>query len=235
MLWFCGGHGVCLTKSDPVARRTDATMKWLQRWLMRDTSVDTGPEISIIDQNAKQYTAATYPLPAGTPISADGTGALTLQAAGGAGPVTIPASGGGVLGGVVASFTPARASNAVNVPIKPSSNALAVGAPMLKLTYSGTSPPSPKPTRVFAQLVDDKTGLALGNQITPIEVTLDGKSHTTTTPLEMISFAMTPGDPITLQLVATTGAYAVPALGGKVTFSAIHIDVPTVTVSPTRG
>ena len=109
------------------------------------------------------------------------------------------------------------------------SAAMAVGAPTLKLTYSGSSPTHSKPTRVFAQLVDDKTGLVLGNQITPIEVTLDGKSHTTTTPLEMVSFATTPGGSLTLQLVATTGAYAVPALGGKITFSAIHIDVPTVT------
>jgi ABC-2 type transport system ATP-binding protein len=117
----------------------------------------------------------------------------------------------------------------VNVPIKTSSAVMAVGAPMLTLTYSGTSPASAKPTRVFAQLVDDKTGLVLGNQITPIKVTLNGKSQTTTTPLEMVSFATTPGSSLTLQLVATTGAYAVPALGGKVTFSAIHIDVPTVT------
>src|SRR5262249_55767232 len=81
MLWFCGGHGVCLTKSDPVARRTDATMKWLQRWLLRDTSVDTGPAISIIDQNAKVYTASDYPLASDAAVSADGAGDLSLQAA----------------------------------------------------------------------------------------------------------------------------------------------------------
>ena len=35
MLWFCGGHGVCLTKADATARRTAATNLWLRRWLKR--------------------------------------------------------------------------------------------------------------------------------------------------------------------------------------------------------
>ena len=61
---------------------------------------------------------------------------------------------------------------------------------------------------MFAQLVDDSTGIVLGNQITPIEVTLDGKAHTTTVPLEMVAFTAKPGAHLTLQLVATTAAYA---------------------------
>ena len=48
-------------------------------------------------------------------------------------------------------------------------------------------PANDRPTRVFAQLVDDTTGLVIGNQITPIEVTLDGQSHTAQVPMEMIA------------------------------------------------
>ena len=75
---------------------------------------------------------------------------------------------------------------------------------------------------MFAQLVDDATGLVLGNQITPIEVTLDGKAHTTTVPLEMVAFTAKPGAKLTLQLVATTAAYAQPRLGGNVDFDSVQ-------------
>ena len=69
----------------------------------------------------------------------------------------------------------------------------------------------------------------LGNQITPIEVTLDGQTHTVTVPLEMVAYAAPPGQHLTLQLVATTVAYALPRLGGTVTFDQIDISLPTVT------
>ena len=46
-----------------------------------------------------------------------------------------------------------------------------MGAPELTLTYSGTG----SSRHVYAQLVDDTTGLVLGNIVTPIPVTLDGQ------------------------------------------------------------
>ena len=104
-----------------------------------------------------------------------------------------------------------------------------LGAPGLTLRYQGTSPAGDRPTRVFAQLVDDATGIVVGNQITPIELTLDGKEHVTKTPLEMVVFAAKPGAPLTLQLVATTVAYAQPQLGGTIDFEAIDVSLPTVT------
>ena len=67
-------------------------------------------------------------------------------------------------------------------------SAVVVGAPTLTLSYTGTTPAGVRPTRVFAQLVDDKTALVLGNQITPIEVVLDGKPHQVTVPLEIVAF-----------------------------------------------
>ncbi len=74
-----------------------------------------------------------------------------------------------MIGSLVAPITPARATNAVDVPVSfGSRSALVLGAPQLQVTYRGTSPPGPRPTRVFAQLVDESTGLVLGNQITPI-------------------------------------------------------------------
>jgi len=126
-------------------------------------------------------------------------------------------------------ISPGRADNAVNVPVPIDAAANVVGAPKVTLTYEGTSPPGPQPTRVFAQLVDEATGLVLGNQITPIDVTLDGASHTTAVPLEMVAYTAKAGALLTLQLVATTTAYASPRLGGTINFTAVNVELPTVT------
>ena len=75
-------------------------------------------------------------------------------------------------------------------------------------------------------MIDESTGLVLGNQITPVDVTLDGHSHSTSVPLEMVAFTGKPGDHIELQLVATTVAYGTPRLGGSVQFTHIHIALP---------
>jgi ABC-2 type transport system ATP-binding protein len=101
-----------------------------------------------------------------------------------------------------------------------------VGAPRVTLTYQGTVAAGTRPTRVFAQLVDPKTGLVLGNQVTPIDVTLDGAVHTTSVPLEMVAFTGRPHTSVDLQLVATTVAYAQPRLGGTVHFTHVGVTLP---------
>ncbi len=101
-----------------------------------------------------------------------------------------------------------------------------VGAPRLRLAYRGTTPPGPRPTRVFAQLVDDSTGIVLGNQVTPIAVTLDGRPHTTTVPLEMVVFTGTPQSHLELQLVASTVTYGKPRFGGSVEFTRAQLALP---------
>jgi len=47
--------------------------------------------------------------------------------------------------------------------------------------------------------------------------------------LEMVAFTAQAGAHLTLQLLATTTAYAQPRLGGTVTFSSVHVELPTVT------
>jgi ABC-2 type transport system ATP-binding protein len=228
MLWFCGGHGACLTPTGDLQLQVTATLAWLDRYVKQNGSVNVGAGFRFVDQNGASYSANSYPVSQGPSVTAAGHGTLQLVGTGGAGPLpTLPPSSQ-QLGGIVAPITPARAANAVDVGFGTGSrSALLIGAPRLRLTYRGTSPPGPRPTRVFAQLVDQSTGLVLGNQITPIQVTLDGRSHTTTVPLEMVVFAGRPGAQLELQLVATTVAYAQPRLGGSVDFSAIHLSLPT--------
>jgi ABC-2 type transport system ATP-binding protein len=226
MLWYCGGHGVCLTDAGDANRSNVATAAWLKRWLQRDTTVDTGPRVSIIDQHGTTFTAADLPLVTGTPLTADGAGTLPLTADGGSGPATATKSASGPIDAIALGITPAKATNSVNVKVTATAAGTSASAPKLTITYAGTSPAGDRPTRVFAQLVDDTTGLVLGNQVTPIAVVLDGKPHTVTVPLEMISHTFASGESVTLQLVASTVAYAPPRFGGSVDFTKIHVALP---------
>ena len=231
MLWFCGGHGACFTDPGDVGRVSAATLAWLDRYVKRDDDAPKVATFDIVDQDGVRYTSDDLPEADGDPLTGSGSGTLQLTDQGGAGPATAKPADGDVVGGLAEPVTPAPAENAVDVRIEvpDGNNHLVVGAPSLEITYSGTVPAGDRPTRVFAQLVDDSTGLVLGNQITPIAVTLDGATHTSTVPLEWVAFNAKAGSTITLQLVATTVAYAPPRLGGQVDFSTIDISLPVVT------
>jgi ABC-2 type transport system ATP-binding protein len=243
MLWFCGGHGLCLTKEgDPKAVET-AAIAWLDRWVERDSTVDTGPAVDLIDQNGVRYAATRYPLPTNNLLAGEGSGTLPLVATGGAGPATVPPGSPATsnpIASAIAPILPARAATAVDVAIRPSLHtSLVVGAPVVTFTYRGTTAPGTRPSRVFAQIVDDSTGQAVGNQVTPVVVDLDGNQHTTSVSLETIAESVAPGHSLMLQLVPTTVAYATPQLGGSITFSRITVSLPvarpsavTVTTAP---
>ncbi len=74
MLWFCGGHGVCLTDQGNPSVVERATIDWLNRWVKRDPSVGTGPRVDLIDQHGVRYAAAGYPLPTVAPLRGRGAG-----------------------------------------------------------------------------------------------------------------------------------------------------------------
>lgn len=229
MLWYCGGHGACLTPAgDPKLVATE-TANWLQRYLSLDAKATPVPGFASVDQNGTLHTFPSYPVDTGAPVRAAGRGTLPLTDEGGAGPATATTTD--VVGKLAMSITPGKATNAVNVTVAAGGKTpqLLLGSPTLSLTYSGTlTAGATGPQRVFAQLVDDKTGTVVGNQITPIEVVLDGKTHRTSVSMEAIAFEAAPGAKLTLQLVATTVLYAKPALGGSVHFAQIGLEIPTV-------
>jgi ABC-2 type transport system ATP-binding protein len=232
MQWFCGGHGVCLTDPGDTAAPEQATLAWLKRWVQRDTSVGTGPGFAFVDQNGTTYTAPTYPPPETAPFTGTGSGNLALVATGGSGPITsVP--GDQQLGALVAPITPGPATNAVDVPVTVPRAGVVVGSPRLSFHYTGTVPAGVQPTRIFAQLVDTTSGLVLGNQVTPIAVTLDGHAHVVTVPLEIVAYTAGPTSHLELQLVATTVTYATPRLGGLVTCWGVHVALPVAaTLTP---
>ena len=62
MMWFCGGHGRCLT--DPGAERyfEAAVVRWLDAYLKGGDRSATGPRFEWIDQQGEWHQASDYPL-----------------------------------------------------------------------------------------------------------------------------------------------------------------------------
>jgi ABC-2 type transport system ATP-binding protein len=220
MLWFCGSltdnpgvaHGQCLTPKGPDPSLTlHFELRWLARYLKRDTTVDTGPGFTWISDAGTEHTSPTYPPSPGTPVTATGSGTL---------PLVVGDTSGEL---IVAS----RAVNAVNVPLQsPASGTELLGEPTLTLAYSGTA--TSADTRLYAQIISNANGLVLGNQVTPIPVTLDGQDHTLTIPMEAIAADAGPGATYTLQITDGTTVYFAARSAGAVTLSKISLSVPTV-------
>ena len=156
---------------------------------------------------------------------------MRLREKGGSGPYTskLPSSISPTFSLVLRPTIPAPAKNAVNVAIRAKKPSVVVGSPKLTLRYKGTSKNTK--VRVLAQLVDPKTGLVLGNQITPFALKLNGKRHTQDVAMEDVSFALRKGQRLQLQIVANSGAYKTFPKGGRVTFSKVRIGLPVVSSS----
>ncbi len=237
MLWYCGGHGTCLDDpGDPdlVGERTQA---WLDRFLKADEppyEVEA-PVVDVIDTDGTRWIGDDHPAEPDGEIaasSADATLALTSDSV--AGPLP-DGSSDDLLAGLVSDITPAAATTAVEVQLTADAEGLVLGAPHLSLEYQGTAPDGPEPTRAFAQIVDDATGHVLGNQITPVPLVLDGTPQTVELDMEIVARHVEPGDTLTLQLVATTPAFATPRLGGEVAFATIDVSLPTTAALQPAG
>ncbi len=185
---------------------------------------------AFVDQNGTSTRRSDYPLPTGAPVVATGSGTLALKAGGGSGPPTVAVNSqtANVVDAVAYAVTPGSGGQSGERRRAHRPATAVVGAPKLSMTYSGTRCPGTRPTRVFAQLVDPATGIVVNNQITPIPVTLDGRSHTVRVPLETVGYTAKAGTSLELQLVATTVAYITPRLGGTVDFSRVMVVLPTV-------
>jgi ABC-2 type transport system ATP-binding protein len=214
MMWFCGGHGACLTGQGEAGRLQKTVIAWFDRYLKRDASVDTGAKFEWIADDAQWRTADRFPVPAGPTLTGDGAGTLPLAQTTDSGQAQIAA-------------TPA--ANAVNVAITaPTRDAQVLGAPKLELTYSGSGASTAPRDHVYAQIVDTRSGRVLGNQATPIPVTLDGTVRSIERPLEPVVAAATADSRYQLQLVASTGVYGPQRADGAITFSRVRIEIPTV-------
>ena len=234
VVWYCGGHGACLSTTNDGVLVIDRTMAWLDHYVKDDPTADVGPQFEWVDQNGQWYSSDTYPVAAtGTPVTAERTDPKTIPFVpflGGSGP-NLRILTKGPIQIILGLPSAAPALNAVNLPVPPvTETTYIVGAPELTLTYSGKG----NATHVYAQIVDDKTHLVLGNQATPIPVVLDGNTHTVTYSLEQVAQTLQPGQSVHVQLVTSTIDFLNFYSWGRIDVQGMSIKLPTLATAPTQ-
>lgn len=230
VVWYCGGHGACLSSVNNGDLVVDRTLDWLDRHV-KGEDIDTGAQFEWVDQNGDWYSSDTYPATEDlTPITAQRTedqSMLFFPFVGGAGPNPLIITRG-LIATLLGLPSGAPAVNAVNLTVTAPSDSAGtthvVGAPEVTLTYSGTGTAK----HVWAQIVDDETGLVLGNHTTPIPVQLDGNSHTVTVPLEQVAHTLMPGQSVTVQIVTSSFAFLNFYSGGAITIDELSVRLPTL-------
>jgi ABC-2 type transport system ATP-binding protein len=211
MMWFCGGHGVCLTGQGPAGRIEQAVIAWMRRHLAGDRSARTGPQFEWLADDARWRSTASYPPPHGAPLVGDGAGTLAVN------------PGDAVSGTPIAA---GPAANAIDVPIE-TAPAQVAGEPELTLTYRATGLGTAG--HVFAQIVDNARNVVLGNQVTPIPIVIDGAHHTVERSLEGVAAAVGASSRYTLQIIGGSQVYGPVRTTAMVSVSSAHIELPTVT------
>ena len=213
MMWYCGGHGQCLTPpGDPryVAR---AALAWFKRWLQHDVTVDTGPAFEWIADDGVWRAGPDFPLaPAGTLDSA-GQGLLTIT----------PADYANA--GLLTFATPAL--NAIGARFAtPPSGSDVLGEPRVRLVYRGTAIPAR--TFLYAQVLDAVHARVAGVQATPLPVILDGRERTVERALEPLALRAGPGSDLRLQITPGTTLYGPQRAIGSVRLQSIRASLPLV-------
>ncbi|MFM8597928.1 MAG: CocE/NonD family hydrolase [Mycobacterium sp.] len=238
MAWYCGSHGYCRNPNptQDSGLVTD-TIAWLETYVARigDPAADI-PRFQWWDQKGTRYTSDLLPFEDGfnqpTPYTATGTGGMLpiIPVIGGSGPLQ-----GDNLPSFVTSFpyngtfgTPA--ANALNVTVTPPVGRQIVGAPQLSFDYQGIG----NGKAVFAQLIDNTTGLVVGNMVSAIPVTLDGQAGSVSIPLQDIVYTVGAGDSLTLQIVGYSSLFANSSIGA-INISNVQLDLPLRALPPQRG
>ncbi len=204
-------HGVCSTPLGPQPNiANDEAFTWMERWVKQDASVDTGPGFRWVSDTGALHYAEAWPVPQGDPVVGEGKGTLAVAP-------------GDVSGALVVALP---AANALTVPLKTTPGQQLLGEPQLDLTYSGTA--ADPDGVVYAQLIDEKRGLAIGNQVTPVRVTLDGAEHTLRVPLEAIAVDTTEGSTYSLQITGGSSLYFAARQPVALDVKTAKVTVPTV-------
>lgn len=216
MVWYCGGHGECNTPAgDPryVARKA---LAWLDRWLKRDSSVDTGPQFEWLADDGVWRSGPDFPLASSGTLEATGAGSLPIVPLNRADPRLVSAP------------KPAVDAPSVRFPPPPAGSDV-LGRPRVKLTYRGTA--SPARSFLYGQVVDAVNGRVAGAQATPIPVVLDGRTRSVERPLETVALRAGPRSGLRLQITAGTTVYSPQRSLGRVLLQSIDGSLPLVDAS----
>jgi ABC-2 type transport system ATP-binding protein len=209
IIWFCGGHGACLTDPGPAGWVEQQTIRWFERWL-RHKNVSTGPRFEWIADDGQVRNAPEFPPAVQQVPAAAGSGLL---------PVNPDAASSGAL----IAATPSTLG--LHLPItKPATGSQIVGPPKLTLSYSGEGTSSSVP--VYAQIVDKQRNLVVGNMVTPIRLVLDGLPHTATFNLEEVAASVTASSSYELQIIPATSVYAPQRVTALVDLTTVSLSLP---------
>jgi ABC-2 type transport system ATP-binding protein len=210
MIWFCGGHGVCLTDAGPAGWVEQQTIRWMNRYLMGDKRVDTGPRFEWFADDGQIRSASDYPPPTQRVNAAHGSGVFALNP-------------DAVTSGLLVAATPSPLG--IHLPIDPPApGTQIIGPPKLTLSYSGLGTSSSAP--VYAQVVDKTRNLVVGNVVTPVRLVLDGLPHTATFNLEEIAASVTAGSSYELQIIPASSVYAPQRVTGLIDMTSISLSLP---------
>lgn len=232
LIWLCGGHGICFDPVNPgqaSTLKTDA-LSWLEAYLRGNgTAAAAIPTFQWYDQLGGYNSAAELPFEAGF----NNLPAITGTSAGGLlGIVGFIGGSGPIDGPLPAALGFATtASNAINVAVAVQEGTQVVGAPHLSFTYRGLGTSS----AVFAQVVDESTGRVLGNMVTPVPVTLDGRLRTASIDLADIAYTYggqsKPGQ-LTVQITSSATAFTDPLRFGAIDISDVTVTLPNRDAQP---
>jgi ABC-2 type transport system ATP-binding protein len=233
MIWYCGGHGACLTMTPTEIAEQDqmlinTTIDEINSVLQPNVSSEPIPKLQFVDQNGQWYTADFIPTDAefysgSTPVVTDnGAGGLLgiVPLLGGSGPQSVvPLPGSLALG--------SEAKNAIDVPLDDGAvGTTVVGAPQLTFDYTGVG----TSRSVYAQIVDRNTGLVVGNIVTPIPVTLNGRPQSVTIDMADIVYTYddVPNDAdLELQIVGSATQFLNLTQFGFINISNVEVSLPT--------
>lgn len=226
VIWFCGGHGVC---GDPIVDDQGAVLKagalaYLEQYVKgTGTAADDVPNFQWFDQLGKGYESVLLPYEFGfndlVPIPGSSDGGFL--------PIVPILGGSNGQGGLYGLGGGSPASNAINVAITVGAGTQVVGAPKVSFDYQGIGT-----TRaVYAQVVNNATGQILGNVVTPLPVTLDGKQHTLTVDLSDIVYTYDPKATggLTVQITSSASAYENFTSFGLMNISNVNVTMPNRT------
>ncbi len=211
MMWFCGGHGRCLTSRGAERYFEAAVVRWLDAYLKGGDPAATGPRFEWIDQQGEWHQASDYPLADAGTISANGNGTLQLVA------------GDAGTSGTATAGTPSASGLDIPVPAH-GSRANLVGPPRLEIDYRAQG--TRTDTQIYAQIVDVDQDLVLGGQVTPVPIELDNEPHTLNLGLEPIAYALSPSSTLRLELIPATNVYGNQRANGKVDLSRVALSLP---------
>jgi len=211
MIWFCGGHSICTLPAGPAGFVEDNVVNWLSHHLA-GKQVATGPAFEWIADDGQRRSSARFPLATRPPLQGSGSG-------------TLPISPGSPVTGVGALIAATPAVGAVEVAIEAAKvDQELLGPPRVEIAYNGTAVPAQ--TWLYAQVLDARNNRVLGNQVTPIPVTLDGRPHTVERTLEPIAAHATPASRYRIQVSGGTTVYGLQRSAGAINLTSIKAALP---------